>query len=206
MDIPLELSFHNMAPSDSLKAAVRRQVDRLERYYGHIIGCRVVIEMPHKSHRLGSNTPDVHVLLRVPGREIVVTRELARAGDRKSATNAYAVLKDAFQAVQQRLKDYRRQQQGEVKPKDAPLLGHVVELVAERKYGFLVTEDKEELYFHRNAVADNGFDLLQVGDTVEYAPALGDKGQAAARVWRSHARNREDVMAQENLARSQAAL
>ena len=109
MDIPLELAFHNLAPSDAMKAAVKREVRRLERHYDHIIGCRVVIEMPHKRHRPGNNIPDVHILLRVPGREIAVTRELTSAGDKKSAVNAYAMLKDAFQAVQQRLKEYRRQ-------------------------------------------------------------------------------------------------
>ena len=51
MDIPLELAFHNMTPSTGLTRAVRRHVARLERVYDHIIGCRVVIEMPHKSHR-----------------------------------------------------------------------------------------------------------------------------------------------------------
>ena len=106
MDIPLELAFHNMTPSDGLSTAVRRHVQKLEHFYGHIIGCRVVIEMPHKSHRLGSNAPDVHVLIRVPGREIIISHERGR--DRRSAPNAYAVLKDAFQAAQQRLKDYRR--------------------------------------------------------------------------------------------------
>jgi hypothetical protein len=113
MDIPLELAFHNMAPSAGLTDAVRRQVARLERLDGHIVGCRVVIEMPHKSHRLGGNTPDVHVLLRVPRREIIVSRELAHLGKRPA--NAYAVLADAFGAARQRLMDYRRQQRGEVK-------------------------------------------------------------------------------------------
>jgi ribosome-associated translation inhibitor RaiA len=113
MDIPLELAFHNMAPSGALTEAVRRHVARMERLYDHIIGCRVVIEMPHKSHRLGSNTPDVHVVLRVPGREIIVSRELAHLGNRPS--NAYAVLSAAFAAARQRLMDYRRQQRGEVK-------------------------------------------------------------------------------------------
>ena len=108
MDIPLELAFHNMAPSSALAAQVRQQVRRLERSSRHIIGCRVVIEMPHKRHRLGQNAPDVHVLLRVPGREIVISRELAHGGGKQPATNAYAVLRDAFAQVQQRLKAYRR--------------------------------------------------------------------------------------------------
>lgn len=117
MDIPLELAFHNMAPSEGLAQSVKREVARLERFFDHIIGCRVVIEMPHKSHRAGANAPDVHVVLRVPGREIVVSRGLAHGGNGKSATNAYAVVKEVFSAAQQRLKDYRRLRRGEVKSK-----------------------------------------------------------------------------------------
>ena len=117
MDTELELAFHNIDPSDALKAAVREQVEKLETFYSHIIGCRVVIEIPHKRHRIGSNTPDVHVVLRVPGREIVVSRE--HAADGKAAVNGYAVLNDAFQAVQQQLKDYRRIRYGDVKHKQA---------------------------------------------------------------------------------------
>jgi ribosome-associated translation inhibitor RaiA len=117
MKIPLELAFHNLAPSDSLKKAVTDHVAKLEKFHDHIIGCRVVIEMPHKSHRVRSNAPDVHVVLRVPGREIVVSRELASAGNKKTAMDAYAVLDDAFQAAQQQLKDYHRIRHGEVKSK-----------------------------------------------------------------------------------------
>jgi ribosome-associated translation inhibitor RaiA len=119
MDIPLELSFHNMDSSDTLKAAVNQHIAKLEQIYNHIVGCRVTIEMPHKSHRVGSNAPDVHVVLRVPGREIVVSRELSRGGAKESATDAYAVLDDAFRATQQQLKEYRRIQQGDVKSKHA---------------------------------------------------------------------------------------
>jgi ribosome-associated translation inhibitor RaiA len=125
MDIPLELSFHNMKSSDGLQAAVSDHVARLEKLHGHIVGCRVVIEMPHKSHRVGQNLPDVHILLRVPGKEIAVTREMVHASDWKSATDAYAVLDNAFAVAASRLKDHRRILQGEVKyksgePRGAP--------------------------------------------------------------------------------------
>jgi ribosome-associated translation inhibitor RaiA len=119
MDTPLEICFHNMDSSDTLKAAVRERVAKLEQFHDHVIGCRVVIEMPHKSHRVGSNAPDVHVVLRVPGREIVVSRELARGDNAQSEKDAYAVLDDAFRAAQQQLKDYRRILHGEVKSKRA---------------------------------------------------------------------------------------
>jgi len=53
----------------------------------------------------------------VPGKELVVSREPARTGDKKVAADAYGMLDDAFRAVQQQLKDYRRIIQGDVKYK-----------------------------------------------------------------------------------------
>ena len=69
---------------------------KLEQFHDHIIGCRVVIEMPHKSQKASGNPPDVHIVMRVPGKEIVVSRELTHDGHKKAATDAYAVLDDAF--------------------------------------------------------------------------------------------------------------
>src|SRR5580698_1895088 len=118
MDIPLELSFHNMASSDALKVAVDAHVERLEQFHAHLVGCRVVIEMPHKNHRAGQNIPDVHIVLRVPGKELVVSRELAHAANRKTPTDAYTVLDAAFAAAQGQLKEHRRIVQGDVKYKE----------------------------------------------------------------------------------------
>src|ERR1700760_3486386 len=117
MDIPLELSFHNIEASDALKAAVSEHVSKLEQLHDHIIGCRVVIEMPHKSQKTLGNQPDVHIVVRVPGKEIVVSKELAHEGHKKAATDAYAVLDNAFAVAQQQLKDYRRVSHGDVKHK-----------------------------------------------------------------------------------------
>ena len=118
MDIPLELSFHNMQPSDALKAAVQKHVRKLDSLKSHLIGCRVVIEMPHKNHRTGQNLPDVHIVMRVPGKELVVSREMAHAGNKKTPTDAYAVLDNAFAVAQGQLKEHRRIVQGDVKYKE----------------------------------------------------------------------------------------
>ncbi len=115
MDIPLELSFHNVEPSDALKAAVQAHVNKLEKFHDHIIGCRVSIEMPHKSQKVIGNQPDVHIVIRVPGKEIVVSRELKHAGHKKADTDAYAVVEDAFLVAQKQLKEYRRISHGDVK-------------------------------------------------------------------------------------------
>ena len=117
MDIPLELSFHNVEPSDAMKAAVREHVQKLEQFHDHIVGCRVVIEMPHKNHQPGSNLPDVHIVVRVPGKEIVVSRGLNHNGHKKADNDVYAVLEEAFATAQQQLKEWRRVSHGNVKYK-----------------------------------------------------------------------------------------
>lgn len=117
MDIPLELSFHNIEPSDALKAAVQAHVARLEQYHDHIIGCRVVIELPYKSQKASGNQPDVHIVLRVPNKEIVVSRGLNQNGHKKADNDAYAVLDEAFATAQEQLKVWRRVSHGDVKYK-----------------------------------------------------------------------------------------
>jgi ribosome-associated translation inhibitor RaiA len=117
MDIPLELSFNNMEPSDALKAAVGNHIARLEQYYGRILSCRVSIALPHKSQKASGNQPDVHIVVRVPGKEIVVSRGMNHKGHKKADNDAYAVLDEAFATVQQRLKEWRRVIQGDVKSK-----------------------------------------------------------------------------------------
>ena len=122
MDIPLEIAFHNTEPSAEIEALIREHVDRLEHLYPHLVGCRVSVEMLHKQHRNG-NVPEVHIAIRVPGKEIAVSREPHRAKERHAAPNLHTSVKDAFRAAEKQLKDFKQQQYGEVKAKDLPATG-----------------------------------------------------------------------------------
>ena len=91
---------------------------------GHRVQVAIQRPRPNKrQHARGhtdqasGNQPDVHIVIRVPGKEIVVSKELDHAGHKKSATDAYAVLDNAFAVAASRLKDYRRITHGEVKYK-----------------------------------------------------------------------------------------
>jgi cold shock CspA family protein/ribosome-associated translation inhibitor RaiA len=197
MDIPLEIAFHNVEPSAEIEALIRKHVGRLEKLYPHLIGCRVSVEMPHKQHRNG-NVPEVHIAIRVPGREIAISREPHKARQRHAAPNVHTSVTDAFRAAEKRLKDFKDLQYGEVKMKEAPIQGYISQLVAEKNYGFIATGNSEELYFNRNAVADDAFDALRKGDAVQYSVVAGDKGPSAGRVWRTDEANRSERMEQEN--------
>ena len=116
MQIPLELAFHNMDRSDAVEANVRERAAKLERHFDRILGCRVVIEAPHKHNRKGK-IYEVRIDLSVPGREILVNRN----GPKNHAhEDVYVAIRDAFNAATRQLEDHARKIRGEVKTHEAP--------------------------------------------------------------------------------------
>ena len=84
MKLPLQIAFRNTDPSPDLEAAVRRRAEGLDRFCDHVMGCRVVIDVPHKHHKTG-NQYHVRLDITVPGEELVVNRE---AGEHRTGRDA----------------------------------------------------------------------------------------------------------------------
>ena len=64
--------------------------------------------------------------------------------------------------------------------------GVIKKLVADRGFGF-IAGDKQDVFFHHSSVDQQGFDDLQIGQSVEYELVAGDtrgsgKGPRAASV------------------------
>jgi ribosomal subunit interface protein len=178
MQVPLQIAFHNMEHSEAVKAVVEEKVARLERFYGRITGCRVVIEAPHRHHRQG-NHYQVRIDLTVPGGEVVVNREPPQRSEHK---DLHVALRDAFDAARRRLEDHARRQRQEVKTHEPAPHARVSQLNPLEGYGFLRTPDGREVYFHRHAVLGGDFEHLQVGDEVVFVEEAGDKGPQASTV------------------------
>lgn len=180
MQIPLQITFRNMEPSPAIEQAVREKMAKLEEFHSGIIGCRVVIETPHRRHHQGKLV-HVRIDLTVPGSELVVRREpeLNHAHE-----DAYVALRDAFDSVKRQLEDHIRQRRGAVKTHETPSEGRIARLFPEQDYGFIQLLDGREVYFHRNSVLGAGFDRLAVGDTVRIAEEIGEKGPQATTVHR----------------------
>lgn len=174
-----QITFRNMDASAALEADVLRRTEWLERFHPTIMGCRVVIEAPHRHHKQG--TPfRVRIDITVPGAEIVVGRD---PPEHRAHADVYVAVRDAFRAARRKLLDHHRLVQGQVKFHEAPPLGRVARLFDEPggRYGFLESPEGYDVYFHENAVLD-GWDEIKVGDRVRYVEELGDKGPQASTV------------------------
>ena len=95
MQIPTEITFHEMLPSDAVESAIQRWVARFEHMNSRIVRCHVVVDQPHKHHRQGREF-EIHLVLSVPGEDIAA---------RVRHEDVYVAIADAFRAARRQLKD-----------------------------------------------------------------------------------------------------
>jgi len=178
MKLTPEITFRGLPRSDALEADIRKKIAKLDRFFEHIMSCRVVFETGHMHHHKG-NLYHVRVALTVPGRELVVSRDSEK---HQAHQDPYVAVRDAFDAAQRQLEDYARELRGDVKSHDLPGRGRIVELVPYMDYGRIETPDGRLVYFHRNSVLHVDFDKLEEGIEVRFAEEQGDEGPQASTV------------------------
>ncbi len=175
----LQITFRNIDASPAVETKIRERARELEQFFDRIVSCRVVIEAPNR--RRHGDLFHIRVDLKVPGKEIVVKRD---PSEHQAHEDIYVALRDCFDAVRRQLEDHVRHRRGDVKAHAVPAHGKVASLMAERDYGFIDASDGIKVYFHRNAVANGGFEKLAVGDEVRFSlhPGEGEKGPQASNV------------------------
>ncbi len=102
MQIPLDIDFQNLEPSDFVASRIRERAEKLNRFSDRITSCRVVVEAPHRHHHKG-NAYHVRILLRLPSDEIVVSHD---PGDNRAHDDVYVAIRDAFDAAERQLKTH----------------------------------------------------------------------------------------------------
>lgn len=173
MKRPLQIAFRNMASSESLEALVREKVARLERVRPDMIGCRVVLEVPHRAPESGKVPLAVSVEVEVPGRPMIVAK--AEEDRRESKGDQTRAVTRAFDAAQRQLAMAAEVQSGAIKLHDsAGEAGVVVRLFPEQDYGFVEVKGSPDLYFTRNAVVGGSFDAIEAGVMVQVTRATSE--------------------------------
>jgi cold shock CspA family protein len=185
-----------MKPSKEIEELIRAGAAKLDTLYSQVVGCRVIVEIPHRHHKKGSPY-HVRIDLTVPQGEIIVKREpslSARArqlGEREIKKDAEVqiqhkdlrfAISDAFKAAARRLQDYARRQRGDIKTHEPLPEARVSQIFPQQGYGFLASDDGREIYFHKNSVLGRAFPRLKVGAIVTFVEEPGEKGPQASTV------------------------
>lgn len=125
----VQVTFRNMAVSPALEQEVRARAAWLETFYSGLVGCRVLLEIPHR-HRARGHQIHVRIELLLPGEEIVVSHEPTQHPSLKDAQSesahketdlggahkdAFVAIHGAFDVARRQLEDYARRQRGDVK-------------------------------------------------------------------------------------------
>lgn len=184
MQLPLQITFRNMEPSPAIEQRIRKKAEKLDRYFDHVISCRVMVEAPHR-HQHKGKLYHVRVDVTVPDGELVANRNPEQ---HHRHTDMNAVIRDAFDAIYKQLDEYVGKLRGEVKLHEPPPHGRILELFDD--HGTIDAADGRLIYFHRNSVVEEDFDNLQVGAEVWFAEGRGEEGPQASTVHVLHGHHR----------------
>jgi len=178
MQLPLQITFRHMDKSDAMETEIRKRATQLDQFHDHIMSCRVVVE-PQNHHKHKGNLFCIHINIKTPGKELVVSREseLNHAHE-----DAYVAVRDAFDAMRRQLEDRARRQKGKVKTHETPPHGKISVLMPEEDYGRIETTYGRDIYFHRNSLLNGDFDKLEIGTEVRFSEVEGEQGPQASSV------------------------
>jgi ribosome-associated translation inhibitor RaiA/cold shock CspA family protein len=186
MQVPLEIAFQHIEPSEAIEGQIRDRVTKLERLYGRMTSCRVHIDQTARNSN-DTVPPVVRIEIGVPGsKDIVVSHEPDRLQRRFQTPDIRNAIKDAFGIAERQLVELKNQRTRRTKQpmhdEENQFLGQVAEVLPGEDHGFILTNEGGSLYFHRNGVLIGDFDKLRRGDEVHYVEEVGDTGPIAVKV------------------------
>lgn len=97
MKLPLQITSRNVSLSENAEQSIRDKAAKLDQVCDRIMGCRVLVESPHR-HQTHGNQYNVRLDITVPGSEIVIKRE--------ENEDLYVAIRDAFDAARRKVKEH----------------------------------------------------------------------------------------------------
>lgn len=117
MQVPLDITFHNLDTSAAVTSRIRAAVNRLSRVCPDMISCRVVVELRSRRHQHG-NLYKVSVDVRVPNAELVGGQH---SGANPAHTDVDVAIRDAFDQMRRQLSAHAQQGQGKAQARTPSL-------------------------------------------------------------------------------------
>jgi cold shock CspA family protein/ribosome-associated translation inhibitor RaiA len=155
---------------DAERAAIERRLSALAAEHGDLIDVQIAAK-PTQHHRHGGQ--EVRVSGHARGRDIVASRV------RDDLPLALNETLDAFEREVRKLRG-RRSDERTARVAEPPVLGVIDRVLADRGYGFIVTDSGESVYFHRNALHGGlAIERLEEGQRVGLNVESGEEGPQA---------------------------
>lgn len=95
-----QVLFRGIEHSQAVEEAVHKRLEKLARYSEEIQSLKVILEAPHNNHHKG-RVYHVGVEALIPNHDIVVAHD---HHDKHAHEDIYVAIRDAFNAVERRLK------------------------------------------------------------------------------------------------------
>lgn len=169
----LQIEGRHVEIRKSWQDKIELEKDRLNRHHpGLVHNLRVAVEST-SAHREGGY--EVRLVATVPNDTIIVKR--------KGEAVKPALVK-AFDNLGLQLKELQRKKRQTGKGQEAPGGGGIDGIIKTvspmESFGFIITNDGREFYFHENALKDVAIDKLNEGDAVAFGVGEGEKGPSAS--------------------------
>ncbi|MBU0479572.1 MAG: cold shock domain-containing protein [Proteobacteria bacterium] len=169
----LQVEGRHVDIRNSWQTKIDVEKDRLDRHHpGLVHNLRVAVEAT-TSHKEGGY--EVRLIATVPNDTLIVKRK----GDAVKP-----LLVKAFDNLGQQLKEMQRKKRQSSKGQEGSgpevLTGIIKTVSPPESFGFIVTGDGREIYFHENALKDAQIGVLNEGDAVTFGETEGDKGPCAS--------------------------
>jgi len=178
----LKIEAKNLDLRKSWQEKIEEERDKLIRHYANfVLHLRVTIEAT-PGYKEGGY--EVRLVATVPNDTVVVKRW---------GESVRSLLVEAFDVLGAQLKEIVKKKQSHKTAKlqgatiDGKASGVIRKIFPDEAYGFIVTDDKLDVFFHANSLRDIAMSDLAEGDEVLFAMEDGDKGPQATWVKVGHA-------------------
>lgn len=169
----LKIEARNVELRKSWQTKITEEQEKLIRHYPNfVLHLRISIEATTHYKEGGF---EIKLVATVPNDTVVVTR---------SGESVRAVLTESFDVLTLQIKEIqRKKRKGQKTPnnvEEVDNVGIIRKLSPHESYGFIMSTDNRDIYFHENALKNVNMEDLAEGDSVIFGETQGDKGPQAS--------------------------
>lgn len=179
METTPQITYRGLDPRPDITEIINEKLAKLNEVTDRITSARVTVELRKgKGHK--GQLYQVAVELEVPGGTVIVNH---KPGDLGAHEDLRVAVRDSFNAARRQLREHMaRLDDQHIRPQPERRHGTVIRLFPDEGYGFIENAERDEVFFDRDSVNDNGWAGLDIFSEVAFTQQEGNKGLYAANV------------------------